>query len=75
VRSPVSTSIGRMRCRVRWCPEALTCGVIAAGARGPVGGCKMTANRDADLGADGWLTVKRIRAVDGLCDGSLLVQP
>jgi hypothetical protein len=64
-----------MCCRVRWCPEALACGVFAAGARGPVGVCKLAANRGVDQWTDGCLTAKRIRAVDGLCDGSFRCSP
>lgn len=43
----------RMCHRVRCCPEALACGVFAAGADGEVGVRRLAANKDADPCADG----------------------
>jgi hypothetical protein len=65
----------RMCCRVRCCPEALACGVFAAGAHGPVGVCRLAANKDADPCKGGCLTTKWIRALDGLCDGFFRCSP
>lgn len=55
----------RMCYRVRCCPEALACGVFAAGADGQVGVCRLAVNRDANPCTDECLTAKRIRAADG----------
>ncbi len=46
----ISTSIGAMRCRVRFWPQPLVLARIAGGAHGPVGLCRVPADKDVIVG-------------------------